>query len=274
MFWFSQPVRWHQFPRKGKIVNLEWNSKCSFDVKTFVYEEEDVDALKHFWLQKKPLETPFFETTTISFLLPLRSMIVSRPVVAVVQGDKINAYVNEFWHGTEVVATHHFRTGIVSFFVVEDPLPFSRLTDFAVEWIRTDSYPDYKEPCVKANASHARDLASMLTKRNMIAPELPILIKYMELKRYSVFFTKGAMFVLKYANELMVDLVASVITDKVRAQRAFSTLMHSSTFRIVRVRCCSDSKHLLVPSYKTSHLYLHAFNYFPPYVEADNFLFV
>lgn len=275
MFWISQPVRFHQFPRKGKIKDLEWGSQCSVDVKTFVYEDEDVAVLRDYWLKKRPLDTPFFESATVSFLLPLKAMIVSRPVLLRVPGDSVEAAVHEFWDGKEVVVTHEFRRGAPSIFVEEVGLPFSCLTDYAVSWIRTDQYPNYNEPCVKANASHGRQLSDLLkAKPCSVTPSLPNLLWYLELKRYSVFFTRGATFVFKYKNELMVDLVAAVIADKVRAVRAFSSLMHASSFRVVRIHGNSDTQALLQPAYKTTHLYLQAYNYFPPTVKAEDCLVI
>ena len=275
MFWLSQPVRFHQFPRKGKIKELEWSTKCSVDVKTFVYKDEDVSVLRQYWLNKRPLDTPFFESTTVSFLLPLEAMIVSRPVILAVPGETVEAAVHEFWHGKEVVVTHEFRRGAPSIFIEEVGLPFSCLTDYEVAWIRTDQYPNYNEPCVKANASHARQLSELLTaKPCVVAPSLPNLLWYLELKRYSVFFTRGAIFVFKYKNDLMVDLVAAIIKDEVRAVRAFSTLMNASTFRVVRIHCNSDTKCLAKQTYKTTHLYLQAYNYFPPTFKSEDCLVI
>jgi len=268
-------VRFHQFPRKGKVKELEWGSKCTVDVKTFVYEDEDVSVLKDYWLKKRPLDTPFFESTTISFLLPLKAMIVSRPVVLRLPGDTIDAAVHEFWDGTDVVATHEFRRGAPSIFIEEGGLPFSCLTDYEVAWIRTDQYPNYKEPVVKANASHARELGDLLnSKPCAVAPTLPTMLWYVELKRYSVFFTRGATFVFKYKNDLMVDLVAAVISDAGRGVRAFSTLMNGSSFRVVRIHGCSDTGVLLKPAYKKTNLYVHAYNYYPPSMPARDCLII
>jgi hypothetical protein len=208
-------------------------------------------------------------------LLPLKAMIVSRPVLLTVPGESIDAAVHEFWDGNEVVVTHEFRRGAPSIFMEEVALPFSCLTDYEVAWIRTDQYPNYNEHCVKANATHARQLAELLkSKPCVVAPSLPTLLWYLELKHYSVFFMKHATFVFKYKNDLMVDLVAAVVTDVDKAMRTFSTLMSASSFRVVRIHCNSDARHLLKNAYKTTHLYLQAYNYFPPTMKAEECLVI
>jgi hypothetical protein len=276
MFWISQPVRFHQFPRKGKIKELEWSSKCTTDVQTFNYEDEDVAVLIDYWLRKRPLDTPFFESAVISFLVPLKSMIVSRPVTMTVPGDTVlDAAIHEFWDGQQVVPTHEFRRNAPSLFIEEKSLPFSCLTDYDLVWIRTDNYVDRKEHTVKLNASHFRELKELLSSKPcVVAPSLPLFMTYIQKKRYSVFMVKGAFFVFKYKNELIVDLVAAVVKDDARAVRAFSTLMKASPFRVVRIHCNSDTASLLIPGYKTTHVYVHAFNYFPPTLKSKDCLII
>jgi hypothetical protein len=271
MFWLRQPVRWYQFPKAATKSEAPKKTAAI----TFEYDGEDAEALRRFWLKHRPLDTPFFDMCIVSINVPLTSMIVTRPALIKIEGIEVNGGVHEFWNNEELIEGHEWRRGEPSIFLTETGLPFSCLTEWEVKWIRTDNYVDYGEVMVKANRSHIRELSKLYQckKQCVILPPLEVLLRYMELKLYSIFFTRGFMVIFKYKNELMVDLVGSIIEMK-SANRFFSSLIRQSGYRVVRVHCQSDSVKLLEKEYKTTRCHAHGYNCYPPTLKPEDCLVV